>query len=60
MKYVVCPPCGTVLEGNTEQDVINTTQQHAKEKHDYELPREEIMNAMTSAPPQSGANGAAG
>lgn len=52
MKYVVCPPCGTVFEGETEQDVIRTTQMHAKEKHDYVLPREEIMNAMSSTPPE--------
>jgi predicted small metal-binding protein len=53
MKYVVCPPCGTVLEGQTEQDVIRTTQLHAKEKHDYVIPREEILNAMSSTPPHS-------
>jgi predicted small metal-binding protein len=54
MKYVVCPPCGTVFEGETEQDVIRTTQLHAKEKHDYAIPREEILSAMKSTPPQSG------
>jgi predicted small metal-binding protein len=54
MKYVVCPPCGTVFEGESEQDVMRTAQEHAKEKHDYSLPREEILNAMTSSPPQSG------
>lgn len=55
MKYVVCPPCGTVFQGETEQDVISTTQQHAKEKHDFVPPREEILNVMSSTPPQSGA-----
>jgi len=43
-----------VLEGATEQDVISTTQQHAKEKHDFVLPREEILNVMSSTPPQPG------
>jgi predicted small metal-binding protein len=58
MKYVVCPPCGTVFEGETEDDVIRTTQMHAKEKHEYMPPAEEIRNAVTSTPPQSskGAN----
>jgi predicted small metal-binding protein len=54
MKYVVCPPCGTVFEGETEQEVIRTTQLHAKEKHDYVPPREEILNAMISSSPPSG------
>jgi uncharacterized protein DUF1059 len=53
MKYVVCPPCGSVFEGETEQDVILTTQLHAKEKHEYVPPREEILQAMSSSPPQS-------
>lgn len=57
MKYVVCPPCGTVFEGETEQDVIATTQLHAKEKHDYVLPREEILSAMSSTPPHAGERG---
>jgi hypothetical protein len=51
MKYVVCPPCGTVFEGETEQDVIHMTQLHAKEKHDYVPPREEILSTMSSSPP---------
>lgn len=48
MKYVVCPPCGTVFEGTTEDEVVRTAQEHAKEKHAYDLPREEILEAMTS------------
>ncbi len=53
MKYVVCPPCGTVFEGETEQDVVQTTQLHAQEKHDYVLPREEILAFITSTPPEA-------
>ena len=53
MKYVVCPPCGSVFEGETEQEVITTTQLHAKEKHDYVPPREEILGSISSTRPQS-------
>ena len=53
MKYVLCPPCGTVFEAETEQDVIREAQHHAKEKHDYVLPSEEILSAMKSTPPRS-------
>lgn len=50
MKYVLCPPCGTVFEGKTEDEVIREAQSHAKEKHDYTLPADEIREAMTSSP----------
>lgn len=52
MKYVLCPPCGTVFEAETEQEVIHEAQRHSKEKHDYALPLEEILSAMTSTPPK--------
>lgn len=51
MKYVTCPPCGTVFEGETESDVIEATLSHAKEKHDYAIPREEIVTAIATTPP---------
>lgn len=54
MKYVVCPPCGSVFEGETEEDVIRTTQEHAKATHGYAAPAAEIRNVITSSPPQSG------
>jgi predicted small metal-binding protein len=50
MKYVLCPPCGTVFEGTTEDEVVRLTQEHAKEKHSYAIPREEIVEAMTTEP----------
>jgi predicted small metal-binding protein len=50
MKYVLCPPCGTVFEGKSEEDVIRAAQSHAKKKHDYTLPPEEVREAMQSTP----------
>jgi predicted small metal-binding protein len=49
-KYVVCPPCGSVFEGKTEDEVVRITQEHAKEKHAYDLPREEILDSITTQP----------
>lgn len=46
MIHVLCPPCGTVFEGTTEDDVVRVAQDHAKEKHAYDLPREEILEAL--------------
>jgi predicted small metal-binding protein len=54
MKYVVCPPCGTVFEEKTEQDLVRKAQLHAKDKHGYALPTEEILHAMTPTPPSGG------
>ena len=51
MKYVVCPPCGSVFEDEREEELIRITQSHAKEKHDYPLPEEEIRGWITSTPP---------
>lgn len=48
MKYVVCPPCGTVIEGKTDDEVVRVAQEHAKEKHAYDLPREEILETITT------------
>jgi predicted small metal-binding protein len=46
MKSVLCPPCGTVFEAATEDEVVRMAQEHAREKHAYTLPREEILEAM--------------
>jgi len=48
MIHVLCPPCGSVFEGATEDDVVRIAQEHAKAKHAYDLPREEILQAMTT------------
>lgn len=52
MKYLICPPCGSVLEGNDEDDLVRVTQAHAKEKHGYDAPRDEIVRSMTSEQPK--------
>lgn len=52
-KYVVCTPCGTVFEAETEDDLVHVTQQHSAQKHAYTPPRDEVLNAMTTDPPQT-------
>ncbi len=54
MKYALCPPCGTVFSGETEEDVVRATQEHAQKKHDYLPPRAEILSVMTSTRPAPG------
>ncbi|HEY8313476.1 MAG TPA: DUF1059 domain-containing protein [Candidatus Baltobacteraceae bacterium] len=50
-KYVVCPPCGTVFEEETEEELVRVTQAHSTENHRYTPPPDEVRNAMTSTPP---------
>lgn len=50
-KYVVCPPCGTLFEAETEDELVRVTQQHSTQKHGYTPPRDEVLDVMTSAPP---------
>jgi predicted small metal-binding protein len=57
MKYVLCPPCGTVFEGETEEEVIRVTQSHAKQKHSYVPSREEVLPAVTESQTPPGGNG---
>jgi predicted small metal-binding protein len=54
MKYVLCPPCGSVFEKETEEELVRWTQLHAKDKHGYAPPAEEILRAITTTPPPSG------
>lgn len=56
-KYVVCPPCGTVFEADTEDELVRATQLHSTEKHAYTPPRDEVLEAMTSTPPDTGEHG---
>lgn len=52
-KYVVCPPCGSVFEGETEDELVRVTQSHAKAKHGYTPPPNEVLDSVTSIPPNS-------
>lgn len=52
-KYVVCPPCGTVFEADTEDELVRVTQLHSTEKHAYTPPRDEVLEAITLEPPSS-------
>jgi predicted small metal-binding protein len=52
-KYILCPPCGTIFEEETEEELIRITQSHAKSLHGYTPPRDEVLNWMRSARPHS-------
>lgn len=43
MQEVVCPPCGTVIREQTEDQLIAAVQAHAQNSHGHVPTREEIL-----------------
>jgi predicted small metal-binding protein len=43
MKKVIQCPCGTVIEGQGDEDVVKKAQEHAKATHNMELSREQAL-----------------
>ena len=41
-KIIECP-CGTVVDGDSDDDVVAKAQKHATEIHDMELSREDAL-----------------
>lgn len=49
MKKVVCPPCGTEITGQTDDELVRKVQAHAKKDHGHDLTREHILAAAKEA-----------
>ena len=43
MKRVIECPCGSVIEGDSDDEVVTRAQEHAKSTHDMELTREQAL-----------------
>ncbi|MBA2354560.1 MAG: DUF1059 domain-containing protein [Acidobacteria bacterium] len=43
MKKVIQCPCGTVIEGRDDDDVVRQAQEHAKQVHQMELSRDQAL-----------------
>jgi predicted small metal-binding protein len=43
MKKVIQCPCGSVIEGQNDEDVVKKAQEHAKSTHGMELSREQAL-----------------
>jgi predicted small metal-binding protein len=43
MKKVIQCPCGSVIEGQNDDDVVKKAQEHAKATHGMELSREQAL-----------------
>ena len=44
MKKVIQCPCGAVIEGQSEDEVVKKAQEHAKTTHGMELSREQALS----------------
>jgi predicted small metal-binding protein len=43
MKKIIQCPCGSVIEGDSEDDVVKKAQEHAKTTHAMELSKEQAL-----------------
>jgi len=41
-----CPACGGLVEGATEDDVVERAQEHSWAAHSYRLSREHVITAL--------------
>lgn len=48
-KELTCPPCGQVITGQNDGDLVAKVQQHAKEQYDLDLDREHILESARAA-----------
>lgn len=49
-KQVTCPPCGEVIRGENEDDLVRNVQSHAKQQHNTDLSAEQIRGEMRDSP----------
>jgi predicted small metal-binding protein len=46
VQELLCPPCGTVIRGENEEQLIEDVQAHAKQFHGHLPTREEVRSAV--------------
>ena len=49
MKKVMCPPCGTEITAQTDDELVRKVQEHAKKEHATDLTREHILEVAKEA-----------
>ena len=49
MKKVIQCPCGSVIEGESDDDVVRKAQEHAKATHGMALSREQALSMARPA-----------
>jgi predicted small metal-binding protein len=49
MKKVIQCPCGSVIEGQSDDEVVKKAQDHAKTTHNMDLSREQALSMARPA-----------
>jgi predicted small metal-binding protein len=49
MKKVIHCPCGSVIEGQDDEDVVRKAQEHARQVHQMDLSREQALSMARPA-----------
>jgi predicted small metal-binding protein len=49
MKKIIQCPCGSVIEGHDDDDVVKKAQEHAKTTHNMELSKEQALSMARPA-----------
>jgi predicted small metal-binding protein len=49
MKKVIQCPCGSIIEGQDDEDVVKKAQEHAKTIHNMDLSREQALSMSRPA-----------
>jgi predicted small metal-binding protein len=49
MKKVIQCPCGSMIEGGNDDEVVKKAQEHAKATHNMELSREQALSMARPA-----------
>jgi predicted small metal-binding protein len=47
-KRVTCPPCGAIIQGETDDDLVAKLQQHSRDEHGMSLSRDQILAMAAS------------
>ena len=57
MEKVIHYPCGFVVKGQTDDQIVRNAQKHAAEVHQMTLSREEALSMATPLAGESGKTG---
>jgi len=49
MKKIIQCPCGSVIEGQDDEEVVKKAQEHAKTTHNMDLSREQALSMARPA-----------
>lgn len=47
-KRVTCPPCGAIIHGESDDDLVAKLQKHSRDEHGMSLSRDQIL-AMSAS-----------